>query len=41
MSAQKPARLRLEHLITLDPLTKSQEEVFTSWKEGPFAGKIF
>ena len=34
MSAQKPARLRLEHLITLDPLTKSQEEVFTSWKEG-------
>lgn len=31
---KKPNRLRLEHLITLDPLTKSQEEVFKSWKEG-------
>ena len=32
--SQKPTKLRIEHLITLDPLTKSQENVFSSWKEG-------
>ena len=32
--SQKPSKLRIEHLITLDPLTKSQENVFSSWKEG-------
>lgn len=32
--SQKPSKLRIEHLITLDPLTKSQETVFSSWKEG-------
>jgi phosphate starvation-inducible PhoH-like protein len=31
---KKPSKLRTEHLITLDPLTKSQEAVFKSWKEG-------
>ena len=31
---KKPNRLRLEHLITLDPLTKAQEDVFKSWKDG-------
>lgn len=32
--SQKPSKLRIEHLITLDPLTKSQETVFSSWKDG-------
>lgn len=32
--SQKPSKLRIEHLITLDPLTKSQENVFSSWKDG-------
>lgn len=32
--SQKPSKLRIEHLITLDPLTKSQESVFASWKDG-------
>lgn len=32
--SQKPSKLRIEHLITLDPLTKSQEAVFASWKDG-------
>ena len=32
--SQKPSRLRTEHLITLDPLTEAQENVFTSWKDG-------
>lgn len=31
---QKPSRLRLEHLTTLDPMTKNQEIAFKSWKEG-------
>lgn len=31
---QKPSRLRTEHLISLSPLTKNQEIVFASWKEG-------
>jgi phosphate starvation-inducible PhoH-like protein len=31
---QKPSKLRTEHLITLEPLTKSQEDVFASWKDG-------
>ena len=31
---QKPTRLKTDHLITLSPLTKSQETVFKSWKEG-------
>lgn len=31
---QRPSRLRTEHLITLEPLTKSQEYVFESWKDG-------
>lgn len=34
MKSQKPSRLRTEHLITLDPLTRAQEDVFNSWKEG-------
>ena len=33
MSGQKPSRLRIEHLNTLEPMTKNQEKVFTSWKE--------
>jgi phosphate starvation-inducible PhoH-like protein len=32
--SQKPSKLRIEHLITLEPLTKSQENVFASWKDG-------
>jgi phosphate starvation-inducible PhoH-like protein len=32
--SQKPSKLRTEHLITLEPLTKSQENVFASWKDG-------
>ncbi len=32
--SQKPSKLRIEHLITLEPLTKSQEDVFSSWKDG-------
>ena len=32
--SQKPSRLRLEHLTTLDPMTKNQEIAFKSWKEG-------
>jgi phosphate starvation-inducible PhoH-like protein len=31
---QRPSRLRTEHLVSLSPLTKSQEAVFASWKEG-------
>ena len=34
MSSQKPSKLRTEHLVSLSPLTKSQEAVFASWKEG-------
>ena len=30
----KPSKLRLEHLRTLEPLTKAQEQVFQSYKEG-------
>lgn len=32
--SQKPSKLRIEHLITLDPLTEAQENVFESWKDG-------
>ena len=32
--SQKPSKLRIEHLITLEPLTKSHENVFASWKDG-------
>ena len=32
--SQKPSKLRIEHLITLEPLTKSQDNVFASWKDG-------
>ena len=31
---KKPLKLKTDHLITLSPLTKSQETVFKSWKEG-------
>lgn len=34
MTTSKPTRLRLDHLITLDPLTKAQERVFKSWDDG-------
>jgi len=30
----KPQRLRLEHLKTLEPATKTQEQVFESYKQG-------
>ena len=32
--SQKPSKLRLEHLKTLEPMTKNQEIAFNSWKEG-------
>ena len=32
--SQKPSKLRLEHLRTLEPMTKNQSESFNSWKEG-------
>ena len=34
MSIQRPSRLRLEHLTTLDLLTKNQENAYKSFKEG-------
>ncbi len=30
----KPQRLRLEHLKTLEPATETQEQVFSSYKQG-------
>mgnify|MGYP007000115891 len=32
--SQKPSKLRLEHLRTLEPMTKNQEIAFQSWQEG-------
>lgn len=34
MSGQKPSKLRLEHLIKLEPLTANQGKAFESYKEG-------
>lgn len=33
MSAKKPSRLRLEHLIKREPMTEAQAEVFSAWKD--------
>lgn len=34
MTSSKPTRLRLDHLVQLEPLTKAQERVFKSWDDG-------
>jgi len=30
----KPVRLRYDHMVTLEPLTRAQERVFKSWDDG-------
>lgn len=34
MTIAKPTRLRIDHLVTLEPLTNAQGEVFKAWKDG-------
>ena len=34
MSGQKPSKLRIEHLVKLEPLTANQGKAFESYKEG-------
>jgi len=34
MTIAKPTRLRIDHLVTLDPLTNAQADVFRAWRDG-------